>query len=70
MAPLSRAEWLTVQEAANELGVSTKTLFRWIKSGLLTGRYVNPRLLLIRRADLHKVKRPRLGRPKKGRPDD
>jgi predicted site-specific integrase-resolvase len=66
MAPVG--EWLTTTEAAAELGISIKTLFRYIKRGLLTVQYVNPRLALIRRDELRKVRRPKMGRPKKPKP--
>lgn len=45
-------EWLTVAGAAEELGVTTKTVRRWITAGTLRAHRLGPRLLRIAREDL------------------
>jgi excisionase family DNA binding protein len=49
---------LTMAEAAKLLKVSTVTLKRWLKQGLLPAYHVGPRAIRIRRADLAKVLTP------------
>jgi len=36
----ARAEWLSTGDAATELGVSSKTVLRWIEKGLLPARRI------------------------------
>ncbi len=52
-------EYLSVDEAATELGVSRATLYKWIKRNEIgTFRIVGDRRTLMRRADVEKLKEP------------
>ena len=42
-----QTEWLTVQSAAEYLGVSEKSIRRWIAAGRLSARRAGPRLIRI-----------------------
>ncbi|WP_286278796.1 helix-turn-helix domain-containing protein [Naasia aerilata] len=48
---------MSVQDAANRLAVSTKTIRRWIASGDLDARRVGPRLIRIDAASLDRLGR-------------
>ena len=50
--------YLSVAEAAEELGVSSKSIRRWIADGRLTARRAGPRLIRIAKADLDKMMSP------------
>ncbi|MGC5245375.1 helix-turn-helix domain-containing protein [Gordonia sp. DT219] len=50
--------YLSVQQAADELDVSPKTIRRWISAGRLTARRAGPRLLRIERAELDRLMAP------------
>lgn len=43
---------LSIQEAANVLGVAPKTVRRWISQGIIPAQRIGPRLIRIRQADL------------------
>lgn len=52
-------DYLSVDEAAAELGVSRVTLYKWIKrNDIGTFRVVGDRRTLIRRTDVEKLKEP------------
>jgi len=55
----SRGKWVQLREAADELGVSYYTVWKWVKAGLLkTKRTPNGRgLHMVRREDLEKLYR-------------
>lgn len=55
---LGMGRFLSVQEASDELGVSTKTVRRWISEGRLTARRAGPRLIRIANSDLDKMMSP------------
>ncbi|MFI8771295.1 helix-turn-helix domain-containing protein [Gordonia sp. NPDC062954] len=46
------ARYLSIQQAATEVGVCTKTIRRWISDGRLTARRAGPRLIRIDRREL------------------
>jgi excisionase family DNA binding protein len=50
--------WLTVDEAASHLHVSTKTVYKWIKNGLLRAHRLGPRRIAISIDDLDDLYRP------------
>lgn len=49
---------LTIQQAAEELGVSSKSIRRWIADGRLTARRAGPRLIRIDRSQLDQFMAP------------
>lgn len=49
---------MTIQEAANEKRVVTKTIRRWIAEGLLPAERYGSRCIRIRRADLDALGKP------------
>lgn len=61
--PHSRYE--SIQNGANRVGVSTRTLRRWIAAGQLTAHRAGPKLIRIDSADLDAVLRriPTAGGP-------
>ena len=54
-SPASRRHYESVGEAATRVGVSTKTVRRWISSGQLAGYRVGPRLLRIDPDDVDRM---------------
>ena len=50
--------YLSLTEAAEELGVSSKTVRRRIADGSLTARRAGPRLIRIAQSDLDKMMAP------------
>lgn len=54
------AKQISMQEAADTYGVSTKTIRRYIAGGLLTAHRVGPRLI---RLDSEQVRARLLGQP-------
>ena len=50
-------EWVTVQEMANAIEVSSQTVLNWIKAGHLEANRVGPRLLRIPRSEFERVMR-------------
>jgi excisionase family DNA binding protein len=59
-------EWMTVSEAAKEIRCSAQTVLRLIRSGDIERFVVNPRLFLVKRADVEaeKAKEQTFGRPR------
>jgi len=53
----SRRQYESVGEAAARVGVSTKTVRRWIASGQLAGYRMGPRLLRVDPDDLDRMLR-------------
>jgi excisionase family DNA binding protein len=52
-------DYLSVDEAAGELGVSRATLWKWLKRhNIGTFRLLGNRRTLVRRADVEKLKEP------------
>ncbi len=52
-------DYLSVNEAAAELGISRATLWKWIKTqGIGTFRLLGDRRTLMRRADVENLKEP------------
>lgn len=47
--------WLSVTEFAARAGVSTKTVRRWIKAGLITAVRIGPKLIRINPNDLTRL---------------
>ena len=54
-SPASGRHYESVGEAAARVGVSTKTVRRWISSGQLAGYRVGPRLLRIDPDDVDRM---------------
>lgn len=54
-SPASRRNYESIGEAAARVGVSTKTVRRWIASGQLAGYRVGPRLLRIDPDDVDRM---------------
>lgn len=52
------SRFLSIQQAADEVGVNPKTIRRWISDGRLTARRVGPRLIRIERAELDRLMAP------------
>jgi excisionase family DNA binding protein len=48
----------TVQEAADYLGVSTKTIYKWISEGSLRAQRLGKRLIRVDEIDLYNFIRP------------
>lgn len=61
----SQEEYLTLSQAAEYLGISRVTLWRRIRDGVLPAyqALTSRREKLVRREDLHKLRRPRLVTP-------
>jgi len=55
---LSHSPWLTVQQAAESLQVSTKTIRRYIANGTIQAERVGPRLIRIDSASLDRLGTP------------
>ncbi|MBI2865236.1 MAG: helix-turn-helix domain-containing protein [Chloroflexi bacterium] len=55
MAVDPNTDLVTIDEAANLVGVSAVTIARWLKQGRLAGYRVGPRRIRIRRADLARL---------------
>jgi len=49
---------ISLQQAAGDLGVSVKTIRRWIANGTLPAERVGPRLLRVNRADVEALSTP------------
>jgi excisionase family DNA binding protein len=49
---------ITLSAAAEQLGVCTRTIRRWISEGELRAYRVGPRILRVDQADLDKLLRP------------
>jgi excisionase family DNA binding protein len=49
--------FVNLTEAADYLGVHTRTIRRYIAEGRLTGYRVGPRLVKVKRVDLEKIMR-------------
>jgi excisionase family DNA binding protein len=62
-------EWLTIGEAAEELGLAHASLLDAVRRRALTVTKVNPRLSLVHRDEVERYRREHLGRhgPRKGR---
>ncbi len=58
MAKTLDREYYTVPEAADILGVSTSTIWRWIKAGRLPAYRIGARNIRIKKVDLNTVIRP------------
>ncbi len=58
MARTSAKDYYTVAEAAEVLGVSPSTIWRWIKSRRLPAYRVGPKNIRIQKADVEAVIRP------------
>lgn len=50
--PHTRTRWLTQQQAADELGVSVRTLRRMIAEGDLPGYRAGARLIRVKQSDI------------------
>ena len=70
MALRSLGELLTIGEAAELSGVPRRTIRYWIETGRLEAIKVNARLFMLKRKDVLKLERPKMGRPKKVRSND
>lgn len=49
---MNNETYLTVEQAANHIAVTTKTIRRWLDDGRLIGLYFGPGTLRIRLSDL------------------
>ena len=54
-------EWITVAEAAKEIGCSGRTVLRLAAAGSIAKFQINPRMFLVKRADVE-AKSPRARR--------
>lgn len=52
------SERITLHEAAERVGVSTRTLRRYIADGRLTAYRIGPRIIRVDPADLEQIQRP------------
>ena len=55
--PSQASQWLTIAGAATSIGVSTKTIRRWIASGLVEADRMGPKLIRVKAASLDKLGR-------------
>lgn len=55
---VAESRWVTIQEAAVELGKHPKTIRRWISDRYLDARYVGPRSIQVDMASLERTSRP------------
>ena len=55
----SADDFVTVREAAETLGVSPSTVWRWVDAGNLPASRVGPKAIRIRRGDVEAAIRPR-----------
>jgi excisionase family DNA binding protein len=55
----SADDFVTVREAAETLGVSPSTVWRWVDAGKLPASRVGPKAIRIRRGDVEDAVRPR-----------
>ena len=51
-------QWVTVQEAAETYGLSTKTIRRYITQGLIEANRFGPRLIRVNLTSLSKLGKP------------
>jgi excisionase family DNA binding protein len=65
---MSPVGYITTQQAAEILGVSERTIQRYAEQGVLRAERIGLRTWLVREADLRRLKRPKVGRPKKPKP--
>jgi excisionase family DNA binding protein len=63
--PAPDGQYLTVAQAAVDLGVSPRRVRALVSAGWLRAKHVNPRLILIRRSNLKYVSVRSPGRPRK-----
>lgn len=54
----ARPVWMSIQEVADELGVTTRTVRRWVAAGSLDASRVGPRNIRIRAADVDRLSEP------------
>lgn len=52
MTTNATSEYLSVKEAAAELGVSPSTIWRWIEAGRLPAQRIGPKIIRLRRDDV------------------
>ena len=52
MTTNATSEYLSVKEAAAELGVSPSTIWRWIEAGRLPAQRIGPKLIRLRAVDV------------------
>lgn len=59
-------EWMTVADAAKEIGCSEVTVLRLAKAGKIGKVMINPRMSLVKRADVEREKAAEytFGRPR------
>ncbi len=69
MATVLGEEYVTVPEAANQLRVSSSTIWRWIAQGDLPAHRVGRRRVVVKKADLRSVVNPVGKVEKPGSPD-
>jgi len=50
--------YLSIRESALRMGVSEKTIRRWISDGVIRGNRVGPRLIRVDAASLETIGRP------------
>ena len=55
---ISADEWGTIVEAADRKKVSTKTIRRYISSGLIEAERIGPRLIRVNLSSLDRLGRP------------
>lgn len=54
--PIEQRDWMTVQEVADELVLSSQTIRDWIKSGRLKAEWISNRTIRVPKAELEKLK--------------
>ena len=57
-APDHATAWVSLEDAATHLGVSSKTIRRYIAAGRLPAQRVGPRLIRVRVSDLDAMGSP------------
>jgi excisionase family DNA binding protein len=55
---VEHATWVSLADAAEHVGVTTRTLRRWIAAGTLPAYRVGPRLVRVDLGDVEELMRP------------
>jgi excisionase family DNA binding protein len=58
MTPRASRKYVCLGEAAEQHGVSQRTIRRWIAQGRITGYRIGPRVIRVRADELEQLARP------------